>query len=508
VKKSTTGTVEVLVLLFTDLVLIVRMKKADSFVLLKNPMPYESIVILDKPDSEGQKGCQIIHLQHEIHLLLASTVYDKNAWLQDAEALRVKFCSLFYEFELNRGHRFEEDALNDTKENSFSNDPEYTGSALRVGSQKSDKGKYFKDLTRSKSAHDTLSTKPISRSNTVSSSYHARESNMSSDHEIPLSVGQASNSSYKDEEVNWLNASGASLNLSAGGDSLKKRQMSNSSFSEMPKSTTSSLAKNTNGFLNKLSSARTLLTRTRKSSENSNTSSTPSLSPATPTGSMQQISSGITAGGSSWGTKIMRKTSRMSKLKGSAQGNSSSTTALEFLQDESDPQSPPDFDNAFGMPKSPSHKTKSEDNSAYDIPPAVDSDLKRRTGASINSMSLMSSNGQESESMTPMDGSFSHDEHAKSLPHQNVLLETEEEDWSKEEDGSLHESLLSMERESVSSQKKGEAEQQSMERTRNYLVDEVNEEEDSDDDITALRKLSAALLAGDGSLVLEMTRSP
>jgi hypothetical protein len=53
VKKSTAGTVEVVVLLFTDLVLIIRTKKADAFVLLKNPMPYESIVILDKPDSDG-----------------------------------------------------------------------------------------------------------------------------------------------------------------------------------------------------------------------------------------------------------------------------------------------------------------------------------------------------------------------------------------------------------------------------------------------------------------------
>lgn len=53
IKKSTSGTLEVLVLLFTDLLMIVRTKKADSFTMVKQPMPYESVVFLDKPDSEG-----------------------------------------------------------------------------------------------------------------------------------------------------------------------------------------------------------------------------------------------------------------------------------------------------------------------------------------------------------------------------------------------------------------------------------------------------------------------
>lgn len=53
IKKSTSGTVEVIVILFTDLILIVRLKRSDSFVLVKNPLPYESIVFLDKPDSDG-----------------------------------------------------------------------------------------------------------------------------------------------------------------------------------------------------------------------------------------------------------------------------------------------------------------------------------------------------------------------------------------------------------------------------------------------------------------------
>ncbi len=45
---------EVLVLLFTDLLLIVKVKKADQFQLMKPPIPFEAAVFLDKSDSEGK----------------------------------------------------------------------------------------------------------------------------------------------------------------------------------------------------------------------------------------------------------------------------------------------------------------------------------------------------------------------------------------------------------------------------------------------------------------------
>ncbi|TPX67721.1 hypothetical protein SpCBS45565_g03605 [Spizellomyces sp. 'palustris'] len=101
-KKNTNGTVEVVVLFFTDLVLIVRPKKADTFILFKPPIPLEAAVFLDKPDAHGLKNVfQIIHLQQEIHSLQTISAYDKNAWLQEAETIRSRFCSIHYDFEHN-----------------------------------------------------------------------------------------------------------------------------------------------------------------------------------------------------------------------------------------------------------------------------------------------------------------------------------------------------------------------------------------------------------------------
>ncbi|KAJ3386906.1 hypothetical protein HDU92_002209 [Lobulomyces angularis] len=107
IKKSTAGTIEVVVMLFTDLVLITRMKKQDQYQLLKLPLPFESVVFLDKLNSEQKKVFQIIHLQQEIHSLHAATAYDKNSWLQEAESLREKYCELCHDYELTRGYRYE-----------------------------------------------------------------------------------------------------------------------------------------------------------------------------------------------------------------------------------------------------------------------------------------------------------------------------------------------------------------------------------------------------------------
>ncbi|TPX54814.1 hypothetical protein PhCBS80983_g05728 [Powellomyces hirtus] len=100
-KKNTNGTVEISVVFFTDLVLIIRPKKAgDSYILFKPPIPLEAAVFLDKPDSHGMKNMfLIIHLQQEIHSLQAISAYDKNNWLQESEAIRSQFCSLHFQYE-------------------------------------------------------------------------------------------------------------------------------------------------------------------------------------------------------------------------------------------------------------------------------------------------------------------------------------------------------------------------------------------------------------------------
>lgn len=101
-KKNSSAIVEVTVLFFSDLVLMVKSKKAESFVLFKPPIPLESIVLLDKPDTvELKNAFQIVHIGSEIHTLVTNTAYDKNTWLQEAETIRAQFCAIHHQFEVN-----------------------------------------------------------------------------------------------------------------------------------------------------------------------------------------------------------------------------------------------------------------------------------------------------------------------------------------------------------------------------------------------------------------------
>ncbi|KAI8816965.1 uncharacterized protein EV422DRAFT_267552 [Fimicolochytrium jonesii] len=102
-KKNTNGTVEVSVLFFTDLLMIIRSKKAaDSYLLFRPPIPLEAAVFLDKPDADGMKNIfRIVHLHQETHSFQAISAYDKNTWLTEAEAIRMQFCLLHYSHENN-----------------------------------------------------------------------------------------------------------------------------------------------------------------------------------------------------------------------------------------------------------------------------------------------------------------------------------------------------------------------------------------------------------------------
>lgn len=63
---------------------------------------------------------QIVHLQQEIHLMEASTAYNKNNWLVEAEALRMRFCSYYYEYEVTRGNFLKWNTSKNTNQNNNS----------------------------------------------------------------------------------------------------------------------------------------------------------------------------------------------------------------------------------------------------------------------------------------------------------------------------------------------------------------------------------------------------
>ena len=53
-KKSTNTQLEVILLVFNDMIMLVRSKKADNYTLFRKPIPFESAVLLDKPDMPGK----------------------------------------------------------------------------------------------------------------------------------------------------------------------------------------------------------------------------------------------------------------------------------------------------------------------------------------------------------------------------------------------------------------------------------------------------------------------
>lgn len=89
-----TGTcMEVIVLLFNDLILITKhSKKVDGgYILVKLPIPLEAAVFIDQTHLEVKKGFQIGHQKHEIHSFQSYSLFDKNLWLQEAEATRSRY---------------------------------------------------------------------------------------------------------------------------------------------------------------------------------------------------------------------------------------------------------------------------------------------------------------------------------------------------------------------------------------------------------------------------------
>ncbi|KAJ3305041.1 Intersectin-2 [Kappamyces sp. JEL0829] len=93
---------EVIVLLFSDMILITkRSKKIEGgYTLFKTPIALENVVFIDHTSSEGKRGFQIAHLKSEIHTILAYSVFDKKSWLQEADATRAQYLSIYTNFEL------------------------------------------------------------------------------------------------------------------------------------------------------------------------------------------------------------------------------------------------------------------------------------------------------------------------------------------------------------------------------------------------------------------------
>lgn len=95
-KKGIPTPSEVVILLFSDIILIGRQKKG-SFQLLKPPIALEDAYFCEKSASKNM--LQIWHINFEIYNLESFTQYDKYAWMQEAEAAQSRFTILNHQLE-------------------------------------------------------------------------------------------------------------------------------------------------------------------------------------------------------------------------------------------------------------------------------------------------------------------------------------------------------------------------------------------------------------------------
>lgn len=100
IKKSGSLTTEVMIILFDDMILIVKTKKV-GFALVKPPIPLEECLFIDKPESASDRNTfQIIHFPFEAYSFQSYTSFDKHSWIQEAESTRASFTAFHYEMEL------------------------------------------------------------------------------------------------------------------------------------------------------------------------------------------------------------------------------------------------------------------------------------------------------------------------------------------------------------------------------------------------------------------------
>ena len=98
-KRSTGTPTEITVLLFSDMIMLTKHKKPEQLQLLKPPIPLESAVFLEKPDGLEKNVFEIIHTEQESYVLQSLSSSDKQTWLQEAEAARIRYTSTMSETE-------------------------------------------------------------------------------------------------------------------------------------------------------------------------------------------------------------------------------------------------------------------------------------------------------------------------------------------------------------------------------------------------------------------------
>jgi len=96
--KRGTHTVDITILVFTDLVLFLKCKKdKEQYILYRQPIPLENVLFLDKLDTKESKNTiEIIHFHHDKYEFESISRYDKVVWLQEVEAVRTYFCNQLF----------------------------------------------------------------------------------------------------------------------------------------------------------------------------------------------------------------------------------------------------------------------------------------------------------------------------------------------------------------------------------------------------------------------------
>jgi len=169
--KKGTHTVDITILVFTDIVLFLKCKKdKEQFVLYRQPIPLENVLFLDKLDTQVSKNIiEIIHFHHDKYEFESISRYDKNVWLQEVEAVRAYFCNqlffanVHYDFKPYANTRLSRD---DTEAISSS-----SGNKLRILSRQFSSSNDILTNNSINSPDSLKSNKSKGQSPTISSAY-------------------------------------------------------------------------------------------------------------------------------------------------------------------------------------------------------------------------------------------------------------------------------------------------------------------------------------------------
>ncbi|ORX83315.1 hypothetical protein BCR32DRAFT_292055 [Anaeromyces robustus] len=171
--KKGTHTVDITILVFTDMVIFLKCKKdKEQYILYRQPIPLENVLFLDKLDNGVSKNIiEIVHFHHDKYEFESISRYDKNVWLQEVEAVRTYFCNQLFFANVHYNFKPITNSTKYSKDDSDNYNNSGGGNKLRILSRQFSSSNDILGSSNVNSPESIKSNKSKGQSPTVSSAY-------------------------------------------------------------------------------------------------------------------------------------------------------------------------------------------------------------------------------------------------------------------------------------------------------------------------------------------------